>query len=100
MNYYCAMRDELKSLFSREIILEDGDHYFYAVQPYEMKNMLGAVVAVLNEYLFTKRGTSETYKLYRTKEGNWYEISNSVPVENIPILRELKTVINMMEANV
>ena len=94
------MRDDLTSLFSKEIILEDGGHYFYAIQPFEMKNMLGAVVAVLNEYLFTKRGTSETYKLYRTKEGNWYEVSNSVPVENIPILRELKTVMNMMEANV
>ena len=94
------MRDELTSLFSTEIILEDGDHYFYAIQPFEMKNVLGAVVAVLDEYLFTKSGTTETYKLYRTKEGNWYEISNSVPVENIPILRELKIGINMMEATV
>ena len=94
------MREELTSVFSKEIILEDGNHYFYAIQPFEMKNVLGAVVAVLNEYLFTKSGTTETYKLYRTKEGNWYEISNSVPFENIPILRELKTVINMMEANV
>ena len=93
------MRDELKALSGYEIILEDGGHYFYAIQPFEMKNVLGAVVAVLNEYLFTKSGTSETYKLYRTKEGNWYEISNSALVENIPILRELKTVINMMEAN-
>ena len=100
MNYYCGMRDELTSLFSKEIILEDGGHYFYAIQPFEMKNMLGAVVAVLNEYLFTKSETSETYKLYRTKEGNWYEISNSFSVENIPVLRELKTVITMMEANV
>ena len=94
------MRDELKSLFSKKIILEDGAHYFYAIQPYEMKNMLGAVVAVLDEYLFTKSGTPEIYKLYRTKEGNWYEISNSVPVENIPILRGLKIGINMMEATV
>ena len=94
------MRDELTSLFSKEIILEGGGHYFYAIQPFEMKNMLGAVVAVLDEYLFTKSETSETFKLYRTKEGNWYEISISVPVENVPVLRELKTVINMMEANV
>ena len=94
------MRDELTSLFSTEIILEDGGPYFYTIRPFEMKNVLGVVVAVLDEYLFTKSGTSETYKLYRTKEGNWYEISNSVPVENIPILRELKTVISMMETNV
>ena len=94
------MRDELTSLFSKEIILEDSGHYYYAIRPFEMKNVLGAVVAVLNEYLFTNSQTSETYKLYRTKEGNWYEISNSIPVENIPILRELKTVMNTMEANV
>ena len=100
MGYYCGIRDELTRVFSKEIILEDGGYYFYVIQPFEMKNMLGTVVAVLDEYLFTKSGTSETYKLYRTKEWNWYEISNSVPVENIPILRELKTVISMTEANV
>lgn len=94
------MRDELKNLFSKEIILEDGRHYFYIIQPFEMKNMLGAVVAVLDEYYFTKKGSSETYKLYKTKDGNWYDISDSIPLENILILRELKTTINMMEAHV
>ena len=64
-----------------------------------MRNMLVAIVAVVDEYLFTKNGTSEIYKLYRTKEGNWYEISDSIPVENISILRELKTVINMRESH-
>ena len=94
------MRDELKNLFSKEIILENGGHYFYDNQPYEMKNILGAVVAVLDEYSFIKKGSAETYKLYKTKDGNWYDISDWIPVNNTPTLRELKIVINMMESHV
>ena len=91
------MTDELKALSGYEIILEDGGHYFYAIQPFEMKNVLGAVVAVLNEYLFTKSGTSETYKLYRTKEGNWYEISDNYTNQNGSLVRVLKLAISEKE---
>ena len=47
LDYYCGMRDELTSVFSKEVISEDGGHYFYAIQPFEMKNMLGAVGDVI-----------------------------------------------------
>lgn len=80
------MREALKNLFGKEIILEDGTAYTYTVQPYEMKNALGAAVAVLDEYSFSKKGSLETYKLYRTSEGNWYDVGE----ENSSILRSLK----------
>ena len=77
------MRDALKNVFSHQIILEDGSQYFYTVQPFEMKNILGAVVAIFDEYLFTKKIGSETYKLYRTKDGNWYDSEKENDPEKI-----------------
>lgn len=47
-----------------------------------MKNVLGAVVAILDEYSFTKKGTSETFKLFRTKEGNWYNVGENTDTVN------------------
>jgi hypothetical protein len=48
--YTCSMRDALKNVFGKELILDDGNCYLYSIQPYEMKNVLGAVVAILDEY--------------------------------------------------
>lgn len=52
--------------------------------------MLVAIVAVQDEYSFTKKDSAEGYKLYRTKEENWDDVSDEITVENIPILRDLK----------
>jgi hypothetical protein len=84
------MRETLKNVFRKEIFLEDGTHYSYTVQPYEMKNALGAVVAVLDEYSFTRINSLETYKLYRTVEGNWYEISKLENSTEKDIIRMIK----------
>lgn len=81
------MRDALKNVFGKELILEDGNCFLYTIQPYEMKNVLGAVVALLDEYSFTRKGTSETFKLYRTNEGNWYDFDeNKDAVKTILLL--------------
>lgn len=43
-------------------------------------NALGNIVAVLQEYNFTKNGDNNgqfSCKLYRTKEGNWYDIEEA-----------------------
>jgi hypothetical protein len=97
--YYCVMRDELKNLFSNQIILEDGSQFFYTVKPFEMMNILGAVVAVLDEYLFTKKGSSESYKFYRTKDGNWYDVNDDNAPAEYSILRTLKLAIDIREKN-
>lgn len=91
------MRDALRNIFGKELILEDGSCYLYTTLPYEMKNVLGAVVALLDEYSFTQKGTSETFKLYRTKEGNWYDLTSSENTGDYRILRSLKAAFDSMQ---
>ena len=94
------MRDELKNLFGNQIILEDSSLFYYTIKPYELTNALGNIIAVLQEYNFAKKGDNTgqfSFKLYKTKEGNWYDVSDSLSVENNAIFRELKTTINMQE---
>ena len=71
------MRDALKNLFSNQIILEDNSQFYYTITPYELTNALGNIIAVLQEYTFTKKDNNNgqfSCKCYRTKEGNWYDI--------------------------
>ncbi|HUZ58048.1 MAG TPA: hypothetical protein VMU83_04645 [Hanamia sp.] len=85
---------------NNQITTPDEEEYFYSVSPFEMTNALGSVVAILQEYTFNKMdGTSELhpYKLYKTKEGNWYEINPSTPSLENNILRKLKTAIDLQE---
>ena len=87
------MRDALKNVFSHQIILEDNILFYYTIKPYELTNALGNIIAVLQEYNFTKKddNNGQFYcKLYKTKEGNWYDVSESISVENNAILRHLK----------
>lgn len=91
------MRDALRNVFGKELILKDGSCYLYTTLPYEMKNVLGAVVALLNEYSFIKKGTSETFKLYRTKEGNWYNLGENTYTTQTQLFLEIKTAISVFE---
>ena len=98
--YHCVMRDALKNLFSNQIILEDNSLFYYSVKPYELTNPLGNIIAVLQEYNFTKKDDNNgkfSCKLYKTKEGNWYDISDSIPLENNAIFRDLKLAIDSKE---
>ena len=91
------MRDALKNVFGKELILDNGNCYLYTIQPYEMKNVLGSVVALLDEYSFTKKGTSETFKLYRTKEGNCYNLGENTDTAQTQLFLEIKTAISIYE---
>jgi hypothetical protein len=91
------MRDALRNVFGKELILEDGSCYLYTTLPYEMKNVLGAVVALLDEYSFTQKGTYETFKLYRTKEGNWYNLDEHKDTIQTRLFLEIKTAISVYE---
>lgn len=94
------MRDALKNLFSSPITLEDNSQFYYTIKPYELTNALGNIVAVLQEYTFTKRDDNIgqfTCKLYKTKEGNWYDIEEVKSTENYAILRALKLSIDNKE---
>ena len=94
------MREALKHIFSNQIILEDKSRYYYTVKPYELTNVLGHSVAVLQEYDFTKQDEgsgSFSCKLYKTKEGNWYDINEEMGRADKHILRMLKSAIDSKE---
>ena len=88
---------------TNQIIIQDEEEYYYSVSPFEMTNALGSVVAILQEYTFSRMGSKtdlNPYKLYKTKEGNWYEINSTVPSLENNILRKLKNAIDMQETPV
>ena len=94
------MRDALKNLFSNQIILEDNIQFYYTITPYELTNALGNIIAVLQEYNFTKKDDNNgqfSCKLYRTKEGNWYDLPEINKVTNNTALIALKLAINSQE---
>ena len=96
------MRDALKNLFSNQIILEDNSQFYYTITPYELTNALGNIIAVLQEYNFTKKvdnGGQFSCKLYKTKEGNWYDIEEAKMLAEKAVLRMLKSAIDAKENN-
>jgi hypothetical protein len=91
------MRESLKQLFSQQVKLDDGTVYYYSVSPYNFKNALGNDVAVLQEYVFTKKGDDNgqfTCKLYRTKDGNWYDLEDAKTSTEKSISRLLKSAVD------
>ena len=93
LNYYCVMSRDLNTAKTNQVILEDNTQYFYTVKPFELKNTLGHTVATLQEFSFTKSAENTDqvcYKLYKTKEGNWYDIPDLKSSIDYPILRQLK----------
>ncbi|MGF2412282.1 hypothetical protein [Ferruginibacter sp.] len=94
------MRDALKNLFSNQIILEDNSLFYYTITPYELTNALGNIIAVLLEYNFTDKDDNAVQffcKLYKTKEGNWYDIEEAKIGTEKSILRMLKSAIDAKE---
>ena len=94
------MRDALNNLFSNQINLEDNSQFYYTISPYELTNALGSIIAILQEYNFTKKGDNNgqfSCKLYKTKEGNWYDIEEAKIVTEKSILRMLKSAIDTKE---
>lgn len=96
------MRDALKNIFSNQITLEDNSQFYYTIKPYELTNALGNIIAVLQEYNFTKKDDNNedfSCKLYKTKEGNWYDIAETNFFIEKTILRMLKSAIDAKENN-
>ena len=94
------MRDALKNLSSNQIILEDNSQFYYTKIPYELTNALGSIIADLQEYNFTKKDDNDgqfSCKLYKTKEGNWYDFEDAKTTVEKGILRLLKSAIDTKE---
>ena len=91
------MKDALKNLFRNQIILEDNSQFYYTISPYELTNALGNKIAVLQEYNFIKKDDNNgqfSCKLYRTKEGNLYNIEEVNTNKNTTVSRALKLAID------
>jgi len=102
LKYYCEMRDSLKHLFSNQVKLEDGSLFYYSISPYELKNALGQNVAILQEYIFEKKEDESGHfncKLYKTKDGNWYDFEDSKTGVEKGLLRLLKSAIDAKQSN-
>jgi len=100
LKYYCEMRDSLKHLFSNQVKLEDGSLFYYSISPYELKNALGHNIAVLQEYNFAKKGDEggqNSCKLYKTKDGNWYDFEDAKATFEKRTMRLLKSAIDANE---
>jgi len=51
--YNCIMKPELTNLTNNKLFLEQKGEYFYSIKRVEICNALGAVTAILEEYLIT-----------------------------------------------
>lgn len=90
------METSIKDIEIHHISLNEQDILNYTIQPAEIKNALGAVAAVLNEYRFTLQD-KELFKLFRTNEGNWYEFSDEISSEHLSLISALKSAIEKEE---
>ena len=100
LKYYCEMRNSLKHLFSNQVKLEDGSIYYYSISPYELKNTLGQNIAILQEYNFSKKKDESgqaTSKLYKTKDGNWFDFEDARTATEMAISRLLKSAVDAKE---
>lgn len=83
------MEMDMKTEEVKEIILGGNSCFSYTIKQVEITNALGAAVAVLDEYFITD-STGDNYKLYKTNEGNWYDVPEINKGVDKSVLLELK----------
>ncbi len=54
---------------------------FLFIRTFEITNALGVIIAVLDEYFIINKD-EDVFKLYKTKEGNWYDFHGFNSVDN------------------
>lgn len=86
----------LTNLQNDQQISVNDRQYFYVVTPFEVTNILGTATTVLQEYFITNL-FSEHYELYKTKDGNWYDIPETNTGINTAVLSALKSAIDSEE---
>jgi hypothetical protein len=87
------MEIEIKTEEIKEIVLVDNSQFSYSIKQVEITNILGTTVAVLDEYFITN-AAGESYKLYKTNEGNWYDMEDANPDGVNARLMQIKKAIN------
>ena len=94
--YFCGMENQTTEPGGECVIIINQCQYAYTIRPFEVTNSLGFVRAVLQEYL-VKATDGHSYKLYRTTEGNWYDVDHANPVTDAAILLSLKMELDYTE---
>jgi hypothetical protein len=98
VNYYCKMELQVTNVENKMIVTKDNYQYIYTVVPIEIANALETAVVVLDQYSVTDLN-GENFKLYRTKEGNWYDMPGVNPSVNTLLLMSFKLAITSQEMN-
>ena len=82
------------------VLIADGIRFYYSKNTVEITNALSTIVAVLQEYLVvnsTPKNGGIICKLYKTKEGNWYDKADEKIAIDKQLLRQLKSAIDKKE---
>ena len=81
-----------------EIIVKDGNKYFFTTSSYNAENPLGVIKATLKEYSVYKTNDPDTLvaRLYKTDDGNWYDLQNNESI-NSSLATSLKIAIDDLE---
>ena len=85
-----------------EVILSNNTRFFYSTRSMELTNAIGAIVAVLKEYNFMPAENhlgEPVCKLYKTEEGNWYDMPAAPVTRASLVLWQLKSAIDQKEAS-
>jgi len=90
------MNENPDSIITHQQISVNGLLYSYTIQNSEITNALGAVIAILTEYKLSG-SAGDNISLYRTKEGNWYDLKQSDSPFKNAIMAALKTAIDQKE---
>jgi len=74
----------------------NGLLYTYSIKPVDITNALGAVMGTLTEYNLSG-SAGDNILLYRTKEGNWYDMKQSGSPFKNAMIQALKSAIDKLE---
>lgn len=90
---------QANNMDKKEITAKDGNSYYYTISYANAENPLGIVKATLQEYAIYKSADNELIgKLYRTKEGNWYDTPENTSIN--PLLKTfIKIAVEETEKN-
>jgi hypothetical protein len=94
--YYCYMNDAPNILSASLQVAVNGLQYRYSIRDTELCNPLETVMATLKEYSLSG-SAGDQFTLYKTTEGNWYDIKASESPFKHAIAVALKTAIDQQE---
>lgn len=87
------MTGEKEKPATAAIVISADKQFNYTTQPVEIKNALGIPVALLSEYSIFQN-EQLYFKLYKTDEGNWFELPDTIPSSYTALVNTIKIAID------